>query len=150
MTKIQVDMALAYRQMLENPELLGMFNDLLQASAPKYEEVFSGWVVQLRWRKLDADKNPIGEWSKPHFRSASRSVNPYVYQKGRHGAKDHTSMIPEYDYSDSPKQPPNVRYNSPEWKAWREEYTAWDATKKIKGYTLSETRVIPAKIVVEA
>jgi hypothetical protein len=124
------------------------------------EEIFAGWVVRTRYRKLDADKNPTTEWSAGTYRSASRSCNPYVYQKGRHGEKNETRQNPIFDDSNPPArfEPSytHARYGSEEYKAWElkrqawyEEYKKWSAARPIVGYYEHETRVLPAKIVVE-
>lgn len=146
---IVVDMALAFQQMKDNPQLVDMFNELLQLSAPKYEEVFDGWVVRTRSRKLDADKNPISDWHTS-YRSASRSCNPYVYQKGRHYSKNQVRENIIYDNSGAPHRHNDARYGTPEYNEWYADYLKWSDARPIVGYWQYETRVLPAKIVVEA
>lgn len=150
MTKIQVDMALAYQQMAQNPELLQKFSELIQKTMPHYEEAFSGWVVRSRYRRLDADKNPQTEWSEWRYRSASRSTNPYVYQKGKHCAKNEIKEGAIYSMSGQPVRDPNFWYGTPEYTAWAEAYRHWSENRPIIGYNQHEIQVVPAKIVVEA
>lgn len=114
-----------------------------------YEEVFSGWVVRNRSRKLDAQKNPTNEWSEWRYRSAYGSVNPYVYKKGKHRSKNLVTNHPEYDNSNFPSRN-NVQYETDEYNAWWKEYVAWRDNRPIIGYFENETQVVPAKIVVEA
>lgn len=149
METIKVDMALAYQQMAENPELLQKFSELIQATMPHYEEAFSGWAVRSRYRRLDANGNPETEWSSWRYRSASRSTNPYVYQKGKHCAQTGIKESVIYSMAGQPARDYNLRYGTPEYNAWLEEYRLWSDNRPIVGYNQHEIQVVPAKIVVE-
>ena len=131
--------------------------------------VREGYLSASRRRKLDADKNPIGEWSDWSFASATGSgYYSYLFSSaGKTGRSQKelskVTQHPMYSNDGQPERPAEIHYqlrpayNAPEYAAFQEKvdafqnlYKSWHDARPITGYNEQEHRAIPGKMVMDS